>query len=90
MIPSLHSRICLSFSVFPELLRLVGPGREYDGYTVTIQGGQCWPAWRISLYKICDQVLCKQRLALVATGTTNAAYERARLVSVSRHAEAAL
>jgi hypothetical protein len=56
------------------------PGRRIEGVHYYYPGGQYWPAWQIII----------QRLALGATSTTNAAYERAEIVSISGDVEVAL
>jgi hypothetical protein len=41
--PKFALKDMFEFYVFPELLRLVGPGGEYEGYTVIIQGDNAGP-----------------------------------------------
>jgi hypothetical protein len=77
MIPNLHSRTCLSFMSLLSFYDLSAREDNMRGLHRCYPGGQCRPAWQISVYKIRNRVLCKQRLALGATGTTNAAYKGA-------------
>ncbi len=41
--PKFALKDMFEFYIFPELVRLVGPGGEYEGYTVIIQGDNAGP-----------------------------------------------